>query len=114
MPLKLFKMAEKYIRTFDGVAIAVTKTQVAFKTKRQFAWVWMPQAWLKQSPEDGIVVSFSLGHTVNDGRIKESLEPYPGRFMHHVVIEHPGEFDVKVKKWLREAYTFSLQDKKSK
>ncbi len=110
-PLKLFKVVEQYILSFDKVNMSVTKTQVAFKTKRQFAWVWMPQTWIRQAPEGGIVVSFSLGHREQDERIKESLEPYPGRYMHHVVIEHATEFDTKVKEWLREAYTFSLQGK---
>lgn len=27
--------------------------------------------------------------------------------MHHVVIESPAQFDAKVKKWLRDAHSFS-------
>ena len=80
--LVLFEIVRKYIESIGAVTTSTTKTQIAFKTRRQFAWVWMPQMWIKQAPEDGIVVSFRLGHRAKDERIKESLEPYPGRFMH--------------------------------
>lgn len=111
--LALFETVQKYIKTFDSVAMSVTKTQIAFKTKRQFAWVWLPQTWITKAPPDGIVVSFSLDRQLRDTRIKESLEPYPGRFMHHVVIEKPAQFDAKIKAWLREAHTVSEHTNKT-
>lgn len=111
--LKLFGMVAKYVKSLGEVSMIVSKTQVAFKTKRQFAWVWLPQMWIKKAPADAIVISFSLDHRVKDRRIKEVLEPYPGRFMHHAVIKKPAQFDAKVKAWLREACAFSEQTKKT-
>jgi hypothetical protein len=100
---QLFEVVRKYLESLPGVQLSVAKTQVAFKAKRQFAWVWLPQMWITSAPENSIVVSFRLDHPLHDTRIKEVLETYPGRFMHHVVVEKPSHLQGKLKKWLRVA-----------
>lgn len=60
----------------------------------------------KKTSQNGIVLSFSLGKRVKHSRIKEAKEPYPGRWMHHIVIEKEADFDGNVREWLREAYDF--------
>ena len=39
-----------------------------------------------------------------DKRIAEAVQPRPGRWTHHIVIERSRDFDATVKRWLREAY----------
>lgn len=69
--------------------------------------MWLPQMWVKEQPQDSIVLAIGLRRRVKDKRIKESVEPYPGRFTHHIVIERGSQLDSKVKQWLREAYLAS-------
>ncbi len=105
---ELFKIVRRFIESLGQVNLSTSKTQIAFSTKTRFAWVWLPQMWIKKAPENAMVLSFSLGRQAVHPRIKESLEPYPGRWMHHAVIQSESEFDDNTRAWLREAYEFSL------
>jgi hypothetical protein len=102
--LGLFAVVRRYVESFGPVTIEVAKTQVSFGSKRKFAWVWLPQMWIKKQPENSIVLAISLRRKVVHHRIKEATEPYPGRWTHHIVIEKESGFDEEVKRWLREAY----------
>ncbi len=42
---------------------------------------------------------------------KEILEPYPGRFMHHLEINSIGELDKEVDDWLAEAWKRAIKEK---
>jgi len=111
---KLFEYVKIFIESLGNVAVTPTKTQVSFGVKRKFAWVWLPQMWIKKASRDCIVLTFSLDRLLADGRIKESKEPYPGRFTHHVVIEKLSDFDETVKGWLREAYDLASAAKRKR
>jgi hypothetical protein len=100
----LFVHVRSYIESLGDIKVEAAKTQVSFGAKRKFAWVWLPQMWIKKAPPDSIVLSFDLPRKVEDPRIKQSVEPYPGRWTHHVVIERPEQLDTQVKAWLTEAY----------
>ena len=88
---ELYLHISKYIESFDKVKIKVTKTQVSFASKRQFAWVWLPKEWDKRRPPNSIVLSFSMGRHVYNSQITQVVEPYPGRYMHHVIIQKKSD-----------------------
>jgi len=104
--LRLFQAVLGYVESIGPMVVKVTKTQVSFAAETAFAWVWLPQMWVKKRPGGSITLSFSLGHRVTDGRIVEVVEPRPGRFMHHFVIEDESDFNEDVRRWLREAYIY--------
>ena len=104
--LTLFNIVREFIESLGSIKTQATKTQISFSTKIGFAWVWLPQMWIKKAPENSIVLSFGLGRRVVHPRIKESKEPYPGRWIHHVVIEKESDFDDNLRSWLRESYQF--------
>ena len=106
---RLFVLVREYICSLGGVATIPRKTQVGFSHGRMFAWVWLPQLWIRKAPRESIVLTFGLDHRVRDPRIMESLEPYPGRFTHHVVIQQTSGFDPKVRGWVREAYELAAK-----
>src|SRR5574340_877474 len=101
---RLYAHVRDYIASLGDVKIVPRKTQVGFSHGRLFAWIWLPQRWIKQAPRDGITLTISLNRRVTDPRIKEYVEPYPGRHVHHIVITRQGELDARVRAWLREAY----------
>ena len=90
---RLFWQACDFIESMGPVEVVARKTQVAFGRKRRFAWVWLPQMWIKSQADRSITLTFSLRRRVKDRRIKESVEPYPGRFTHHAVIHRAADFD---------------------
>ena len=109
---RLFKVVREFIESLGTVKTQATKTPISFSTKTGFAGVWLPQMWIKNAPENSIVLSFGLGRRVIHPNIKESKEPYPGRWTHHVVIEKESDFDDNVRAWLHEAFEFSQNRKK--
>lgn len=98
----------KVLAEVDNVEIKVQKTQIAFSNKHNFAFVsFLPVRKKKERPEVYIVVTFGLGYCVESPRIDAAVEPYPGRWTHHVLISAVEEFDEELMGWVKEAAAFS-------
>ena len=107
--LSLYEAFEKRVFSVaDGVKVKVQKTQIAFSNRRQFAFVsFLPVRKAKERPEVYIVVTFGLGYHLESSRVDAVVEPYPGRFTHHVLISETGEIDEELMGWVKEAAAFS-------
>ena len=106
--LGLFEGLSAMIEEIGPAKLEVQKTQIAFGTRRKFAWAWMPTEWARANrPGNPLIVSFSLGRRVEHQRIVEWVEARPGRFTHHVVVHGPEELDGQLREWLEEAYASS-------
>jgi hypothetical protein len=108
--LKLFEQIRIFISSLGKVNLRTTKTQISFATRRQFAWIWLPPVKVKNRPEKYIVLSFALGEQVKDRRIVQSVEAYPGRWMHHLILANKTDLNRKVYAWIKKAYAFSLSE----
>lgn len=84
------------------VEVRVSKSQIAFRRKRGFAYLWLPGRYLSRPGAD-LVLSIALGRHVESSRWKEVVEPAPGQWMHHLEITHDSDLDDEVSQWLREA-----------
>ncbi len=102
--LELFHAIRQYIGSLGPVTMEVMKTQVSFGAETKFAWVWLPQLWIKKQPDESVVLTFDLRRRIDDRRIKQSVEPRPGRFTHHVVVRKESDLDRDLRDWIREAY----------
>jgi len=99
---------QKVFSEVDGVKVKVQKTQIAFSNKHNFAFVsFLPVRKAKERPEVYIVVTFGLGYCVESLRIDTAVEPYPGRWTHHVLISGEEEIDDELMGWVKEAAVFS-------
>ncbi len=99
---------ERVFSEVDGVKVKVQKTQIAFSNRRQFAFVsFLPVRKAKERPEVYIMVTFGLGYRLKSPRIDAAVEPYPGRFTHHVMVSGTEEIDDELMKWVKEAAAFS-------
>jgi len=81
----------------------VTKSQVAFRRRRAFAWAWMPGAYLRGQVAP-LVLTLSFRRREPSPRWKEVVESYPGRFAHHLELRSTAEIDDEVRAWLQEAW----------
>ena len=101
---------QKVFSEVDGVKAKAQKTQIAFSNRYNFAFVsFLPVRKAKERPKVYIVVTFGLGYCVESPRIDAAVEPYPGRWTHHVLIAGTGEIDDELMEWIREAAAFSNQ-----
>ncbi|MDP2292554.1 MAG: DUF5655 domain-containing protein [Actinomycetota bacterium] len=79
-----------------------SKSQIAFRRSRGFAYLWLPGQYLKKPGAD-VVLSIVLGRYERSQRFKEVVHPSSRHWMHHLEVRSPDEIDVEVVEWLREA-----------
>lgn len=89
----------------------VQKTDVALQEGgRPFAYVWVPGVRrIPGRPLHYIVVSFGLNRCIDDPRMTEVTQSYPGRWMHHVVVATPAEIDDTLLGWLAAARNWKVR-----
>ena len=86
----------------DGVAIRTSTSQVAFRRRRGFAYLWLPGRYLTRPGAD-VVLSVVLGRHDGSARWKQVVHPAPAHWMHHLEVHDAAEIDAEVAGWLREA-----------
>ena len=101
------RIEEKILERFEDVSIEIRKTQITFKSKRGFMYVWLPIRRMKNRPVNYLVLSFGLEQRIESSRIAESVETYKNRWMHHLIIEKPEELNDELMRWIQEAYLFA-------
>jgi hypothetical protein len=85
------------------VDVRVTQSQVSFRRRRGFTYLWMPGRWLSH-PTSEVVLSIALDRHDPSARWKDFAHPSARIWMHHLEIHDPAEIDVDVIGWLREAF----------
>jgi hypothetical protein len=82
--------------------VRITRSQVAFRRRRGFAYLWLPGQYLA-APGAEVVVSIALGRPDRSARFKEVAHPAPTQWMHHLEVHRLADLDDEVAGWLREA-----------
>lgn len=99
--------AEKILASFGGVRVLVSKTQVSFKTRAGFAWVWLPVRKIKGRPEHYIILSFGLDYALQSPRLEAVSNPAKNRWTHHFILSAPHQLDQEALGWLAQAHAQS-------
>ena len=100
----LFRPMEE---VFPDASVKVHKSQISFYGRYLFGAVSLPVRRKKNWPEHCIVVTIGLSHQLESPRVAVAVEPYPGRWTHHVLISDEEQIDSELLGWLREAYEFA-------
>ena len=87
--------------------IRVARTQITFRERYGYAFV-STRSMLRGWPEVFIVLSFGLGRELRSERIFAAVEPYPGRWTHHMCVTDTAELDDELFGFLAEAHDFAL------
>ena len=96
--------SDPMLEDLGGCDVRVSKSQVAFRRRRGFAYLWLPGQYLTH-PAAEVVLSIPLGRHDGSPRWKEVAHPSPTAWMHHLEVRSPGELDDEVAAWLREAWS---------
>ena len=84
-------------------SVRVTKSQIAFRHTKGFAFVWRPDQYLKSSVP--AVLSIALPREVDSDRFKSVVHPSAAVWMHHLELRRTAQIDHEVRGWLAEAYS---------
>lgn len=98
----LYTAVEKAAYALGGCSVRVTKSQVAFRRRKGFAYVWRPGQYVKSDVP--AVLSIALPYELASDRFKSVVHPSPKVWMHHLELRHAQQIDDEVRGWLREAY----------
>lgn len=101
--LPLFAAVAAAIAEIGPATIHVSKSQIAFRRQRHFAWVWRPGQYLKGRVAP-LVLTLVFTMRIDSPRWKEIVEPKPGSFTHHLELYTPADIDDEVRGWLRAAW----------
>jgi hypothetical protein len=100
---QLFEALRCMVNAIGSTEIGVTKSQIAFRRRKAFAWVWTPGKYLRGKTAP-LVLTLSLRSRDASPRWKEIVEPSPGRFTHHLELYSINDIDDQVRDWLRAAW----------
>ena len=85
------------VATRPDVTVRVSRSQVAFRLRRGFAFLWEPGRYLRH-PTAEVVLSLALDVRLASPRFKEVV--HPGPWMHHLEIHAVEDVDDEVLGWL--------------
>lgn len=100
--LAICRRVERALSHLDDVTVRVTKSQVSFRRRKAFAFVWRPGQYV--SSDVPAVLSISLPRELPSGRFKQVVHPAPTVWMHHLEPRDVSEVDDQVCEWLATAY----------
>lgn len=100
--LALYRAVEDAVAMLGEASVRVTKSQIAFRRRKAFAYVWCPGQYLT-SPVPA-VLSIPLPREVASDRFKSVAHPAANVWMHHVELHSTAQIDAEVRGWLAEAY----------
>jgi hypothetical protein len=99
----LFDAIAKEIHHIGPASLRVTKSQVAFRRRRNVAVLWMPGRYLKE-PAAPLVLTLSLAKRDGSSRWKEVVQVSPQRYTHHLELHRIEDINAQVGAWLRSAW----------
>jgi hypothetical protein len=100
--LALHRAVERLVGEIGAAAVAVTKSQIAFRRRTGFAYVWRPGQDVRS--EVPVVLSIALPREVTSARFKAVAHPSSTVWMHHLELSEAAQLDDGVRGWLTEAY----------
>ncbi len=86
----------------EPLEVRTSRSQVALRRRRGFAWLWRPDRYLAR-PGAAVVLSFALGRDATSARLKQVSQVSRRHWMHHLEVRDLAEIDTEVVGWLREA-----------
>lgn len=106
--IAIFEAYEGAVLSCGESAMKVTKTQVSWGNPFLFAMLSHPRRAADRRA-GALLATFGLHRRLDSPRILQAVEPYPGRWTHHLLLARPEEVDGEVAAWLAEAWAFARE-----
>ncbi len=96
---RLYRGLRQLVDAAGPATVRVTKSQIAFRRVRAFAWAWIPGRYLR-GHRPPLVLSIALPARDRSSRWKEIASPASGQFVHHLELHGLADLDRQVARWL--------------
>ena len=100
--ISIYRAIARRVLALPGVELRVTKSQVAFRARRGFAYAWAPGRYVASHVP--LVLTIALPEPLQSDRFKEVAHPSASVWMHHLELRLVKDVDRDVIGWLRRAY----------
>ncbi len=100
--VSIYRALARSIVGLEGVEVVASKSQVAFRARRGFAYAWAPKHYLKSDVP--VVVSLAFREELRSSRFKEVAHPSPSTWMHHLELRRVKDVDQELIAWIKRAY----------
>ena len=100
--LALFEAVAETIATIGSAAMKVSKSQIAFRRRTAFAFVWRPDRYV--TTDVPAVLSFGAPQELHSPRFKQVVHVAPHVWMHHIDLRDAQQVDAEVRDWLTVAF----------
>jgi hypothetical protein len=100
--LAVYRAVAEAVSALGPCEQRVSKSQIAFRRRRGFAYVWRPGQYL--TSDVPAVLTVALDHPVDSSRFKQVAHPAAKVWVHHLELRDPLEVDDEVRGWLSEAW----------
>ena len=87
----------------------VQKSDIALGSPRHYGYAWLPVHPGADRPPVYLVLTLRLKRRIDSPRVVQIVEPYPGRYAHHLILSAPAQLDQEFLGWVREAKADSLE-----
>ncbi len=104
--LAIWRSVRDAVERLGPVDCRVSRSQLAWRRRRGFAYLWLPGRWLR-NPTAEVVLTIALERHDDSPRFKEVAHPARSIWVHHLEMRAPGDCDEEVAAWLREAYDWA-------
>jgi hypothetical protein len=100
--LAVYRAVAEAVAALGPCETRVSKSQIAFRRRRGFAYVWRPGQYV--ASDVPAVLSVALDRRVESSRFKQVAHPAARVWMHHLELRDPLEVDNEVRGWLEESW----------
>ncbi|WP_407361158.1 DUF5655 domain-containing protein [Microbacterium sp. LBN7] len=99
--IPIYRSLARPLVALDGVNVVVSRSQVALRARRAFAYAWDPSRYVKSTAP--LVVSIALREKLSSSRFKEVVHVSPRTWMHHAELRSVADVDDELIGWLKRA-----------
>lgn len=99
--LRVFRRLASELQGLD-VEVRATRSQVSFRRRRGFAFLWDPHRYVSSTVP--VVLSVALPYELASDRVKEVVRTTGRTWLHHIELREAGDLDAEILGWVRTAY----------
>ena len=105
--IAIFEAYEGAVLSCGESRMKVSKTQISWGNPYLFAMLSQPRR-ASDRKAGALLATLGLNRRLDSPRILQAVEPYPGRWTHHLLLTGPEAVDGQLRAWLAEAYGVAL------